>query len=317
MSFDRLSQSILTNSGQNKTAIDGANQNRLVYPAIVVNVDDPLELNRLQARIINLDEQENIVGGKDRDRTDANLPLCFPLLPEFFHSRPTVGEMVLLIIENPLDETSPRYWMGPIINTQLKLKYQGYKEAIKLFDQTLFNVNPTTQNKKQAPGILPGPGDIALQGRSDADLVLRNREAYLVAGKFTEGTLDANISNPCFLQLRQIIIDDARQEEISQANLQSTNVNIFSPKGKFRDKNIARFEVNEELGGFGDIASSLHPAVFGDELIRLLDLIIVTLLTHIHTPQSPLTPTPFSAELQAYSVTGKLQNLISKHVRIN
>jgi hypothetical protein len=317
MSFDKLSQSILTNAGQNNISADGASFNRVVYPAIVVNVNDPLGLNRLQARIINLDESENIVGGKDRDRTDANLPLCFPMLPEFFHSRPDIGEMVMLIIENPHDETSPRYWMGPIINTQLKLKYQGYKEAVKLFDQTLFNVNPTTQNQKQAPGILPGQGDIALQGRSDADLILKIREVYLVAGKFKDGTLDANVDNPSFLQLRQILIGETREKEISQANLQSTNVNIYSPVGKFRNKNIAQFEINSELGGFGENAASLHPVVFGDELVRLLDLIINTLLTHIHTPQSPLVPSPFSAELQLYTITGKLQNLISNHVRVN
>jgi len=65
------------------------------------------------------------------------------------------------------------------------------------------------------------------------------------------------------------------------------------------------------------LANSLHPAVFGDELVKLLNNIIQVLLTHIHTPQSPLAPNPLSESLKPYTTPNKLQDLISKHVRFN
>ena len=88
-------------------------------------------------------------------------------------------------------------------------------------------------------------------------------------------------------------------------------------KSKFRDQNLAKFEINENLKSLGNLADSLHPAVFGDELIKLLDLIIRVLLTHIHTSQNPLLPTPDSETLLGYTVSGELQNIISNTVRIN
>ena len=316
--LDDLTRSLLNTNGQGNIYSPGNQSSRNIYPAIVINIDDPTEQNRIIARIINLDENEEIQGGRDRDTPDENLPFCVPMLPEHFHIRPLVGEMVFLFLENPSDNSAPRYWIGPIITSKLKLKQQNYKEAIKIFDYTIFNVNQDIKNKPKVSTVFPEHADVAVQGRNDADLILRPREAYLVSGKFKPGTNDVNTESPSYLQLKQFEnVKTGPLQTFSQANLQSTNINIFSPVGKFRDKGLASFEINEDLKSFGDFAGTLHPTVFGDELIKVLDLIIRALILHIHTPQSPLTPIPETIELQTYTVSGKLQNLISKHVRIN
>lgn len=316
--IDDLTRSLLDSNGQGNMYSEGNQSSRNIYPAIVINIDDPTEQNRIIARIINYDEKGNILGGRDRDVPDDKLPFCIPAQPEHIHVRPLVGEMVLLLLENPSDNSAPRYWFGPIITSKLKLKFQHYKEANKVYDYSVFNLNQNINNKPKTVTAFPGQADVALQGRSDADLILKTREAYLVAGKFKLNSFDINTDTPSHLQLKQF--DDVKigpLKSFSQANLQSSNVNIFSPLGKFRGKELEVFETNEDLKSFGSIAQSLHPTVFGDELVKLLDLIIRTMLTHIHTPQSPMVPIPESAQLAQYTVTGKLQDLLSKHIRIN
>lgn len=313
-----MTQSLLNAHGQGNTYSSGNQSARNIYPAVVINIDDPTEQNRIVARIVNLDQNGNILGGRDRDVQDDKLPFCVPMLPEYFHVRPLVGEMVFIFLENPADNSAPRYYLGPIINSKLNLKGQDYKSAIKIFDYTVFNVNQSTENKPKTATAFPEQADVAIQGRGDADLILRQREAYLVSGKFKSNSIDVNTETPSYLQLKQFDnIKTGPLKVYSQANLQSTNVNIFSPIGKFRDKNLSKFEKNDDLQSFGDFASSLHPAVFGDELVKLLDLIIRVLLTHIHTPQKPLLPISESKDLQEYTIDGNLQNLLSKCIRIN
>ena len=313
-----LANSILQMNGQAGFASKGNKSDRIMYPAVVEDIDDPLGQNRIKARIITLDNDENIIGGKDRDKTKEDLVFCIPMLPEFFHVRPLVGEMVFLYLENPTDDSAPRYWIGPIISSQIKLKQQLYAEAVKIFDYTSFNTNLALNNKFKTDSVLPQQSDVAIQGRDDADLILRPREIFLTAGKFKNGTIEVNDISPSNLQLKQIDNNKIGPlKTFSQGNIQSTNVNIFSHLGKFRSKELSSFEVNENLKSYGDLASSLHPAVLGDELIKLLDLIIKVLLTHIHTPQKPLLTIPESKELQSYSIEGKLQNIISNVIRIN
>ena len=316
--LDELTRSLLNSNGQGAIYSQGNQTVRNIYPAVVISIDDPLEQNRVIARIINLDQNGNIKGGRDRDTTDDKLPFCVPMIPEHFHVRPLVGEMIFIFLENPSDNSAPRYYIGPIISSKFKLKYQDYKESIKIFDYTIFNTNNSVKNKPKVATAFPDQADVAMQGRGDADLILRQREAYLVAGKFKQSSFDINTDAPSYLQLKQFNnVTVGPLTTYSQANLQSTNINIFSPIGKFRDTNLAKFETNEELKSFGDFSNTLHPVVFGDELVKLLDLIIKVLLTHIHTSQNPLLPISESDQLKEYTVNGNLQNILSKFIRIN
>lgn len=316
--LDDLTRHLLNVNGQASIYSQGNQNSRLIYPAIVLNIDDPNEQGRIIARIINLDQNGKQFGGRDRDVPDDKLPFCIPLDSPHHHCKPMVGEMVYIHLENPSDNSAPRYFTGPVINSKFKLKYQEYSEAIKIFDDTKFPVNNNSNNQPKTSGLFPEPADIALQGRDDADLMLKSREVYLVAGKFKPNTFDENVETPSYLQLKQFYnVTTGPLKSFSQVNLQSSNVNIYSPLGKFRSADLKNFETNEDLNSFGDVASRLHPTVFGDELIKLFDIIIRVIITHIHTPQSPLVPTPDSTSLQEYSISGKLQDLLSKHVRIN
>lgn len=320
MGIDKLLRATLQSQGLSGGISSEGNQtSRLIYPAIVVNNEDPLGQKRIIARIISLDENGKINGGRDRDTQTENLPFCVPMMPNHFHIIPLVDEMVYILLENPSDNSAPRYYMGSQINSPFKLKYQSYAEANRVFKYTNFNLNQNPNSNISASVILPKSGDIAIQGRGDSDVLLRSREVILVSGKFKKGTFDVNDETPSSFQIIQKENDEDSEliPRYSQANLTSSNINIFSHRGKFRDSAIASLEKSEEVKSFGELAQTLHPSVFGDELIKVLDLIVKVLLNHIHTPQKPLLSIPESEELSTYTIENNLQRIISNHVRIN
>ena len=422
------------------------NGKRIMYPAIVVpyGTDDSSEQGRIRARIVAVDDKtgeiigahnadnkegigalENYNGltGTDRGIPDEDLVMCVPLLPQFFLVTPQVGEMVFLIIENPSDKTSTRYWIGPIISSKLKLPYQGYEDTISIFDKTSFYVNKKIDGSAlSVQEIFPSSSDVALQGRFDADLILKKRETLLIAGKMNFDDFTVNTQQPSYLRLKQIdSVERAKNEKIypdpthniitqliksgiyytakvkvvykrdnvtmeesdnitsvksdgigfvlrkikeyqnkyqqwqlytddekefnvlsklyytkekdaddenekkiiypfnsySLAELVSTNILLYSPLGKFRGDNLKDYEISDELRSLGDMADLLHPAVFGDELVKVLDLIIRFLISHVHQPQNPPIETSVSDSIKEYNVKGKLQNLLSNLIRIN
>jgi len=341
MEFDLLQQNLLKGNHQNKYYTGGQEKYfKILYPAIVVpnQIDDPSGQDRLRARIVSIDDETgqirgkqnsadsdyNLYSGKDRGISDEKLPLCIPFLPKFLRIKPQVGELVWLILENPQDNSSTRFWVGPIVTSDVEMSYQSYEEAIKIFDYTNFFSNKNLLNKIKTYESLPKGNDISLRGRNDSDLILRFRESLLVSGKFNKDSIDPNTRNPSFLQLKQVTTDTSLRtsndnffDEFSQATLGSTNINLYSTRGKFRSNDIKSFEKNNDIKFFGDLADTLHPTVFGDELIKLLDLIVKILLNHIHTSQKPLIETPESKELKKYTVDGNLQDLISNILRIN
>lgn len=325
--LDKLARASLISMGISGGMASEGNQNsRNIYPAIVVNNEDPLGMKRIIVRIMSMDENGNNNGGRDRDTPDDQLPFCVPMMPNHFHIIPLVGEMVYIMLENPSDNSAPRYYMGAQINSPFKLKFQSYIEAIEVFKHTQFNLNLNKENNLDAFSLIPKEGDIAIQGRDDADVILKPREVVLVAGKFNKGGVESNDIHPSIFQLIQKENNKSKKfdklnseliPKYSQSNLVSTNINMHSPRGKYRDESLSRFELNEDLKSFGELANTLHPGVFGDELIKLLDLIIKVLLNHIHTPQLPLLSIPESDELSSYTIEGNLQRIISNHFRIN
>lgn len=321
-----LSDSFLQEQGQQSKGLssEGNFKNRLVYPAIVIRDEDPSDSHRIIARIVSISPEGEIKGGRDRDVPDDKLPFCLPLESQILYMKPLEGEMVFVVLENPESQTSLRYWKGPIITNKKKLSFQGYKDSRKIYNRSTFFANETEESSNpEALAQFPDKGDIALQGRQDSDIMLKPREVFTVAGKFQKDTFQRNDISPSFLQLKQFsepiseTENENRLDQFSQANLQSTNINLFSPRGKFRDPSLAELENNDDLNNFGENAKQLHPVVFGDELIRLLDLMRRVLLNHIHTPHKPALETEETQELNQYTIDGRLQDIISKHVRTN
>lgn len=337
-SFTSMSENLLQQGGQGFSRSVGTQNSRIIYPAIVRSIDDNANQNRIQAEIVNLDVGGRIIPGKDRDIPLSNLPICLPWESEFLHVRPKVGECVWVIAENPTDLTSPRFWKGPVITSSIKLPFQAYEESVNIFNVTSYNKGgiygaPTLQTQIKQATVLPSQSEIALQGREDADVVLRPREIEIRVGKFKINSVsELNTETPCRIQLKQYDtnpnttgirnVDNTLNENFlpySQLNIQATNINFISNEGKFREYNAKTAEnnYNPRLKDYGTQAPRLHPVVFGDELMDLLKILIQFLLNHIHTPQNPPLTNNLSEQLEQYINSGKMQDLVSNHIRVN
>ena len=321
--FDEQMRHNLNIQGQKNYSSKGDSNFRNVYPARVEFVDDPLSQGRLKVRI---DDRDRLIGSID------DLPWCVPLKSTFIYSKPRLGELVFVFLEDPKDNTGIRYWSGPVHTSQSQHKVESYASAKNIYKDTASNSKAQISSKDLAKLDIPKGFDVGLEGRDDAWLILKSREVRLVAGAFKKGTLQPNTKTPAFISVSQqenpenntlsageinLVGDDVKLKAYSKADITSSVINLYSHLGKFRDKKIAEFEKNADLSSFGELSRSLSPSVKGDELIKLLDLIIRTLLTHIHTPQAPLASTALSDQLSSYTVDGELQKIISSYVRIN
>lgn len=325
MGFDtfnkRVSSKLSSNGQAENGSFNESDRNKKLYLAKVISNDDPFEMGRITTQILSFNSDGKEIPSEDRLTSQPSFAI--PLISTYLHVRPLVGEMVYIIFEDEKDKTSLRYWIGPVITTKTNLAGQSFSSASEIFQKTESNLNPRLNNS-EALSVMPTIGEIALQGRQDADLILKTREAYLTAGKFLNNSKEQfkiNTLTPLYLQLKQFDnnIDDPKAFNYSQANLQATSINIYSTLGKFRDpKDGKTYETaNENLEKIGELAQALHPSVFGDQLIHCLDLIIKLLLTHSHPLQSTLVKNALSKELSQYTIDGKLQDLLSKYVRIN
>lgn len=308
--IDEILRHNLQTQGQRSYSTKGNSRTRNIYPAEVVLTDDPLAQGRLKV----------VIEGRDKNVANNNdLPWCVPLESTFLYSKPRVGEMVFVILESPEENQGIRYWTGPIHRQQTQHKVENYSSAKNIYKNTASNSKNQLTSTQLAKLDIPKGFDVGLEGRDDAWLILRPREVRLVAGAFRKGTFDPNTATPSNFSISQQENGEGnfRLQAYSKAELTSTVINLYSHLGKFRDENLARFEINENLESLGELAQSLSPSVKGDSLVRLLDLIIRFCITHIHTPQSPAAPTALSAELAQYTVEGRLQELLSSYVRIN
>lgn len=337
--LNSFSDNLRSMAGQPSVSGEANRSNRIIYPAIVRDIEDKSKKNRLKVEIVSIDEQGNIKGGRDNNIPLDRLPICVPLLPEFLHVRPQIGECVYVISENPTDLSSPRFWIGPVITSQLKMNFEGYAEAQGVFNSSSFKSGEiydkasTNSSNSKIETIIPQQGEVAVQGREDADVTFKNREVIIRAGKLVKGELDINETHPCRVQLKQVenegesegalsqFIVNSNFQPFSQINIEATNINLISTEGKNRNPESQNIETNtnrQNLERYGGITKELHPVVFGDELITLLKVMINFMLTHIHTPQgTAVHPLEDIGKLSLYRTDQKMQDLISKNIRVN
>jgi hypothetical protein len=335
-SFSDLSRSLLNNNDQTLHNLPKGGFERGIYTAIVRDNKDKSGQNRIKAEIISLDENGRVQPGKDKNIPTDKLPLSIPLLPQMFHVLPQVGESVMIFVENPSDITSLRYYIGPIITHPDKLSYQSFQDSFSIFNsktyRSLESMHENIDESKRNNLGFPTKSDVAVQGKNDADIIFRFKEVLIRAGKFQGESLTLNDLTPCDIQLKQVTsvetltgiksIDQKQQSSFkpfSQQNIRATNINIYSQEGKFRSPSIEDYYnvKNTRLSDFGELAQSLHPVGFGDEIAKVIKLLLNFVVNHIHTPQSPPLVDNNYNELLPYINGNKLQDLFSSTFRIN
>lgn len=140
----------------------------------------------------------------DKDLADSQLPNCYPLLPKHVNIVPKVGEMVFIILLDPANRYSDRLYFGPIISSPANL----FKDTVDKTALASLAISPVSPNLdidtlKSAIGVFPQREDIALQGRDNADIILKENETLIRAGQHElNNNLVFNSKNPSYIQIR-------------------------------------------------------------------------------------------------------------------
>lgn len=185
-----------------------AKDNTIFYQCKVLNTEDPMMLGRIRGiRLIdNYDDVlKSVTDPPWNEQTDIwteRDPLVFnPLLPYFLYSTPKVNELVQVMYMNKDFVYQNQYFVQNTFSSPTATfqefyfggnKFTGTGAQIKN-PKPLKNQNGTFTDQEVHKGVFPQPGDNAILGRGSADLIVKQDEVLLRAGKFKDRTLQPNI----------------------------------------------------------------------------------------------------------------------------
>lgn len=251
-----------------------------------------------------------------------DLPYCFPLLPKLIHINPKVGECVMVILTDIDSPKGNRLFIGPVISQQYGLNY----EPFRFQSRALLNGNnyakplPDPIMNADNDGSYPDREDIALQGRQNADVILKNNEVRIRCGfkrwpnGKPEDTLLFNRDNLSYIQMKYKKMQDEKNKEYSSCiNLVADKINLLSHNSKtvFNLNNPKDLITDDEQL---NIEKNAHPMIYGDELIDFLKKLIEVIKTHTHS--FPMDPPCFN-EPKTKVLNTDLDTMLSKSIKFN
>lgn len=195
--------------------------NSIFFQCKVLSNEDPMMLGRIRG-IRLIDNYDDILKSvtdppwnEQKDIWTSRDPFVFnSLLPYFIYSIPKVDELVQVIYLNKDFKYINQYYVQNTFSsptaTFKEFYYGGNKftgTGMQIANpKPLKNQNGTFTDNSVHEGVFPQPSDNALLGRGSADVIVKQDEVLIRAGKFQGQQLEPNVipvANPQrgFLQL--------------------------------------------------------------------------------------------------------------------
>jgi hypothetical protein len=206
-------------------------KNKIIFPGKCIDNNDPLVLGRIRAvpetdnyqeiiagiptncAIYDPTNKEKIIDIKDECKWTIDDPFLFlPLLPFFINSSPKNNEYVHIVFANKDYKYQSQFYIQGPYSSPMASPFEFY-EAGKTYlasgtrNKTTLSLKDQTGEYRDSRsyGIFPEPNDNSLLGRGTSDVIVKEDELLLRAGKYI-GTLNPNtfpVSNNrrSFLQL--------------------------------------------------------------------------------------------------------------------
>ena len=265
----------------------------------VVSVNDENACLRIKVRL----------QPEDNNTAVEDLPYCFPLLPKHFQVNPKVGEMVLVITSRLGVAQSRRWFIGPIISQQYMLREDPFISATTGY----FSLLPRPELNPENEGGYPDREDVAVQGRKNSDLILKENEVRLRCGfqkepnGLSQNSLLFNKEDLSYIQMKYKRMKDHKGKTFNSAiNIVADRINLLSHDSTtpFTLNDTKELITEKELK---KILEKAHPLIYGDELVNFLTQLIEVIRTHTHpfamdppcftTPQTKVLDTDLDAML--------------------
>lgn len=196
-----------------------------IFYGICVDNDDPLMLGRVRIYPThqNISELIRSVNGFDEESTTPNIngkwsdldPFVYlPLLPYFINQVPKKGEYTTLFYFNNRQQVGKnKYYMMSVFSHPTTIKNENYRSSQTHLASGIRNSKKNFPNLKtvdgehlypNTKGVFAEPLDISINGRDSADLIIKDDEIILRAGKhkdFVPGQIPDRNDERGFLQL--------------------------------------------------------------------------------------------------------------------
>jgi hypothetical protein len=321
-----------TREGNN--SYQGNNEITFIQRGKVVSIDDYNDAGRIKVRVL----------GVDNNKVDSEAFDAFPMLPKHINIVPKLKEGVLIFTFKSGNNKVDRMYLGPIIpQPQFLNKADFDLEAWNAFSFGIQDLGPAPTERKKIRGGYPKKDDIAIQGRKNTDLILKENEVLLRAGKFVfKGDPANNSASPDefddklgykfnsrtqgYIQIKynaqtNIPKNSNESKEFGTiTNIVSNKINLLTHKGGSPNFTLANQEnliSDEEMQ---NIISTAHPLVFGDKLLEFLKLMKIAISNHSHkypglSPHSEGQSESAKAMQQMNEYD--LEQILSKNIRIN
>jgi len=182
--------------------------NSIFFQCKVLDIEDPMMLGRIRG-IRLIDNYDDILKSvtdppwnEEKDIWTQRDPFVFnTLLPYFVYTIPKVDELVQVIYMNKDFKYQNQYYVQNTFSSPTATfkefyyggnKFTGTGMQIKN-PKPLKNQNGSYTDNGVHEGVFPQPGDNALLGRGSADLIIKENEVLLRAGKFKGQYLKPNV----------------------------------------------------------------------------------------------------------------------------
>lgn len=289
------------------------NDNIIIRLCEVLSVEDDKAGLRIKVR---LDPEDGNI------KYVEDLPYVFPLLPKILHVNPKVGECVMVILSTQGQPSGNRWFIGPLTSQQYLLNFDPFKFSSRslLSGRQIATPLPNPSQNPLNNGTVPEREDVAIQGRQNADIILKENELRIRCG-FKKNTMskpqDALIYNDVdssYIQMRYKKLKDKKGNNFSSViNIVSDRINLLT------HDSINNYELLEPKNLITDetlmnIIDTAHPLPFGDELINFLKQFIKIFQEHTHP--FPMDP-PCLKSPERSVLSQDLTKMLSQGIRIN
>ena len=261
-------------------------------PARVTDNQDPQMLGRIRCVPEQINEQDlqNSVykfNPKTDKWTEKDPFVYLPFLPYFIYQTPKPDEYVQLMYSDPTDplNTSRYYIQGPF-SSPTTIYRENYNSAKTFLNSGIRNKRYKAIKNQEGEienpntlGVYPEPGDNALIGRYNSDIITKDGEVILRAGQhkpFVNGQIPVANTTRGFLQLSifEETIQFAPPEKQIKLVSQDKNLtrlieyNIINPENMFSalTGNVIIYSITNDASNLGTtLAGNIGPTTNLDQ----------------------------------------------------